>query len=175
MILTKDKNNALWFKLTEHTKPRRVCTVKEACAVLKRTRRQVYRQINNGTIESAGKMLDEWLLDLESVQRLAHHPLSPQPIPKRLQSLLPEYDISKLNAGKDKIILISRILENGNKEDLRWLMRRYLSVELTAFLQDDGARLLSPRALRLWSLYFQVKIHPMPSWRSPNPWQQASA
>lgn len=146
-----------------------VCRVGEAGRRLKRTRRQVYRYIREGVLVPRGKMLGEWLLDVAEVERLACSPLAVWPIPARLQPFFPEYDVSKLNAGRDKTLVISRLLESGARGELRWLSRRYPQAEIALVVEKDGLRLLSSRALRFWSLYFNVR--PRPSWRSAgNPW-----
>ena len=56
-----------------------VCTVTQACKVLERTRRQVYRYMDCGQLRPAGKFLGEWLLDQDSVDRLARYRTALEP------------------------------------------------------------------------------------------------
>ena len=147
-------------------KERGVCTVAEACGRLGLSRRQLYRHIASGTLESHGKAFGEWLLDRTAVERLASAPSSTQPIPARMRSLFPEYEISRLNAGRDRSIVVTRILDRGTREEVRWLLRRLPLASVKDVLVKDGARLMSDRALRLWSLCFRVTPKPLPGWRS---------
>ena len=150
----------------------RVCTVLRAARILKRTRRQVYRYIETGVLKPEAKLLGEWLLDTAEVQKAAERPLSVQPLPKKLQALFPEYDISKLNAGRDKTLVLARALENGGPDDIKWAFRRYSRKELAGFIESDGARLLGPRSLRLWSLVLEARPKPAPEWRNAGPWRK---
>jgi hypothetical protein len=138
--------------------------------MLRRSRRQVYRYLRSGELRAAGKLLGEWLLERGDVVRLARSPLAVQPVPSRLQPLFPEYDTSSLNAGRDRALALSRVLELGGLGEARWAFRRYSRKEIAAFLRADGARMLSPRALRLWSLYLGVRPRTVPSWRRASPW-----
>jgi len=101
-----------------------------------------------------GKMLGEHLLDQKAVERLEHSPLTRQPLPRRLQRLFPDYRVADLNAGRDRTLVISRILDEGGISDVRWLLRRFSRKDIIAFLEADGTRLLRPRSARLWTLYF---------------------
>lgn len=151
---------------------RRVCTVSQAARMLKRTRRQVYRYIKTGVLKPESKLLGEWLLNASEVAGMAERPLAAQPIPKRLAPLFPEYDASKLNAGRDRTLVLARALENGGAGEIKWVFRRYSRKELAGFIEKDGARLLSPRSLRLWSLVVDAVPGPMPEWRSGGPWRK---
>ncbi|MFA5138867.1 MAG: hypothetical protein WC728_06490 [Elusimicrobiota bacterium] len=154
-------------------KPREVCTVKEACRSLSLSRRQVYRLLSTGVLASHGKAFGEWLLDSAGVERLSRAPSAAQPIPARLAPLFPEYEVSKLNAGRDRTVVISRVLDRGRLEDIRWLLRRLSKGDVSKFIEQDGSRLLSRRSLRLWSLVFEVVPKALPKWRRADPWREA--
>lgn len=149
-----------------------VCTVSEAARLLGRSRRQIYRHIESGLLKPEVKLLGEWLLDAAEVKRTACSPLAVQPLPRKLEPLFPEYGISGLNAGRDKTLIISRVLEQGGAEEIRWLFKRYRRGDLAAFIKEDGARLLSPRSLRLWSLVLGAKPKPVPEWRNSGTWRR---
>lgn len=171
-ILAEGPRKSLWLRKAGENNPSRVCTVSQACQKLRRTRRQVYRQIEEGHLESRGKCLGECLLDWGSVQRLAEFPLCVHPLPQRLLPLFPEYELPQLNAGRDKVLIFSRILENGGRKDLCWMLGRYPREDIRRFLRNDGSRLLSERSLRLWSLFFKTKPIPIPAWRKADPWRK---
>ena len=170
--LRRDAEGALWLE-TAPSSPRRVVTVAQACRRLHRTRRQVYRLMQAGHLGPPEKMLGEWLLDQAAVEGLARAPLMAQPLPERLKPLFPEYDPKKLNAGKDSVLVISRVLENGGREDLKWLLKRYPRREIRRFLEAETSRLLSARSRRLWSLVFKATPRPLASWRQADPWRGA--
>jgi len=168
LSLIQDADGALFLKSGKHA--RRVCTVSEAARILKRTRRQVYRYIKAGDLKPEAKLLGEWLLDASEVAKVAKSPLSVQPLPKSLAHLFPEYDISRLNAGRDRTLIMARVLEDGGPDEIKWAFKRYDRKELAGFVAADGARLLSPRSLRLWSLVLGTRPKPTPDWRNSGTW-----
>ncbi|MFQ5738199.1 MAG: helix-turn-helix domain-containing protein [Acidobacteriota bacterium] len=149
---------------------RRVCTVAEACQVLQRSRRQVYRYLESGDLVPAGKVLGRWLVERDSVERLSRSPMTAQPMPSRLQRLFPEHDVAQLNVGRDRDLILSRVLEAGSLQDAKWALQRYGAPTIARYLEAEGSRQLSPRSLRLWSLYLGVRPRPTPPWRGTSPW-----
>src|SRR3970040_1966647 len=95
--LRQDTEGVLWLEKAPQP-PHRVLTVATACQRLRRTRRQVYLLMRAGCLGPIEKLLGEWLLDQAAVERLVRTPLSAQPLPGRLQPLLPEYAPNALNA-----------------------------------------------------------------------------
>jgi len=167
--IERREDGSLWLALPGEQAPRRVVAVGEACRRLGRSRRQVYRSIASGALESAGKFLGEILVDAASVERLALAPPAAQPLPAALERLFSEYDSEALNAGRDRVLILSRILEGGSTEDVRWAIARYGRKCVAQFLLEDGARLLSPRAFALWSGLLRVP-KPAPRVSAANPW-----
>lgn len=172
--LKQEADGSLWLEKTLQP-PRRVVTVGAACRILRRSRRQVYRLMRAGRLGPLEKMLGEWLLDLAAVESLARAPLTAQPLPGRLKPLFPEYEPKALNAGQDSVLVISRVLEGGGREDLRWLLKRYPSREIRRVIEEDGSRLLSARSLGLWALVFKATPRPLSSWRQADPWRGAQS
>lgn len=174
MVLARGRTGGWLLVDSSSGTERALCTVAEACRKLSLSRRQVYRLISSKALTSHGKAFGELLLDRGGVEHLARSPASAQPIPARLQPLLPEYDVSRLNAGRDRTLVISRILERGGLDDVRWLLRRLPRKAVARFIEEDGARLLSRRSLRLWSLFFEAVPKALPKWRTgANPWLSA--
>ena len=170
--LRQDTEGVLWLEKAPQP-PRRVVTVATACQRLRRTRRQIYRLMQAGRLGPIEKLLGEWLLDQAAVERLARTPLSAQPLPGRLKPLLPEYEPKALNAGKDSVLIISRVLEGGGREDVRWLLKRYSRQAIRRVIEEEGSRLLSPQSRRLWSLVFKATPRPLAAWRHADPWRAA--
>lgn len=170
LSLIQKSDGALFLEAGGRT--REVRTVAQAARTLKRTRRQVYRYIETGLLKPETKLLGEWLLDAAELERAAARPLAVQPLPKKLGHLFPEYDLSRLNAGRDSTLVIARVLENGGRDEIKWVFKRYTRGELSAFIAEDGARLLNPRSLRLWSLVLGAKPRPVPAWRKDGIWEK---
>jgi hypothetical protein len=114
--------------------------------------------------------LGEWLLDQAALESLARTPLTAQPVPDRLRPLFPEYELKALNAGKDHVLIIARVLEGGGREDVRWLLERYPRRQIRRVIEEEGSRLLSAQSRRLWSLVFKVTPRPLADWRKADPW-----
>ena len=170
IVLRRKKDGTLFLEAAGRS--REVRTAAQAAHALGRTRRQIYRYIETGFLKPAAKLLGEWLLDAAELENTARRPLSVQPLPKRLRPLFPEYDISKINAGRDKTLVISRVLENGGLDEIGWAFKRYSRRELSDFIKEDGARLLGSRSLRLWSLVLGAHPEPVPAWRNPGTWRK---
>lgn len=162
-----------WRLKTPGAGARDVCTVSEAARALGRSRRHVYRLIADGTVTGLGKAFGELLLDRASVARAEGMPRSPQRLPERLKPLFPEYSLRRLRVGRDRTLIVSRVLDRGTVQDVRWLWSRIPAPDIGRVVESDGARLLSPRSLRLWSLALGVKPKAPPAWRRDNPWLAA--
>src|SRR3989304_3572086 len=128
-----------------------------------------YRLMQAGRLGPIEKLLGEWLLDQAAVERLGRTPLSAQPLPGRLKPLFPEYEPKALNAGKDSVLIISRVLEGGGREDVRWLLKRYSRQVIRRVIEEEGSRLLSPQSRRLGSLVFKATPRPLAAFGPPGP------
>ena len=163
--IQEDSGTKLLLKTTPEQPPQKVLTVSQTSRLLKRSRRQIYRYIRESRLTSYGKFLGEWLLNKEEVIRMASFPAHPHALPKSFRPMFPEYDLKDLNPGRDRVLVLSRLLEQGSRRELRWIFQRYKKREILNFLMEDGARLLSPRTLNFWQLYFGIQVQQLPHWR----------
>ncbi|MBI2070354.1 MAG: hypothetical protein HYT79_07090 [Elusimicrobia bacterium] len=166
--VAQDSKGRLYLKrATTAGKPayKRICTSQDASRKLQRSRRQIYRLLETQVIKTHGKFLGEWLLDLEGVEKLAGLPKSLKKPPKKFQVLFPEYPINQINPYRDVRLMLSRILDQGTRQEMKWVLRRYPISAIRDFLKQDGSRVLSAKSLRLWSLCFDVKPSLPPKWR----------
>ena len=62
------------------------------------------------------------------------------------------YSRTDVLADVHRNFLIGRLLEHGDRADLRWLCRHVDEATLLSWLADSGARTLSRRSYRFWSL-----------------------
>jgi len=140
-------------------------TVSEVCRRLKKSRRQVYRYLQKGWLEPAGKFLNEWLVTAASLQRL--EPLLPatrRRVPSSVAVLVPEYRIQGLDAVRHAHPIAEGILNRGTRWEARWFLSAYPAAWIKNFLIQDGRRLLSQRSLHFWCHYLHVPVPP-PTWR----------
>ena len=170
-VLSYRKDGRWYFQDSPTDSPRPVCSIREACQKLHKSRRHIYRYIKAHQLNPLAKIFGEILLDVDEITHLKKTPFFVQPLPAFLRLLFPEYDVSTLNAGRFRNLIINRVLELGSLKQVKWLMHRYSKKDIIHAIQEDGQRFLSDRALTFWSLYFNLKLSP--SWRTKpkNPWQ----
>ncbi|MBI3554614.1 MAG: hypothetical protein HY077_19140 [Elusimicrobia bacterium] len=174
-VLAVDRDDPKAYRLKlPGRRARKVVTVGSACRALKRSRRQLYRTMKEGGLKPCGKFLGEWLLDASDVERLNLQPAKVHRLPASLNRFFPEYQGIPLNPGRDRTVVLSRLLDQGGLPELRWVFRRYRKPEIARFLVSDGARLLSPRARRFWELFFNISLPEKPWWRGGH-WAQGGA
>lgn len=138
-------------RLIKKTEP--LWTIQDLCRRSGKSRRQIYRDIKSGKIKALGIFLREWLLDPSSLASL-------KPPPPSLPSLLPEFDSAALDLEALQDVVIGRILRFGGRDRLRWAFSYYGESAVKTLLLKSGARLLDPRTLRFWSLYFKLPVPP---------------
>lgn len=78
-------------------------------------------------------------------------------IPQSLAWLFPEHRASALDPERDHRVILSRVLEQGRLEDVRWCVLHYGLDQIHAFLRDEGHPELSPRTLALWRAALKAK------------------
>lgn len=146
-----------------------VVTVLDAARRLSRSRRQVYRMLGSGALTLRLKALGECLLDEPAVARLEAAPLAKQRVPALVRDLFPEHDTSALNAGADRDLILSRVLEGGSRRQAAWALRRYGAAPMAEFVRRRGA-VLSPRSRAFWEAFFGVQAGAGPAWRRKGLW-----
>jgi hypothetical protein len=169
--ITRDSKGALWHRSKKQVT--KVCEVREAAQILGRSIRHVYRLAHSGELRVVDKILGSVLLDAASIKRFKLSEPQKQPLPQSLQCLFPEYEIKVLNAGRDRNLVVGRVLELGKWEDVRWLFRRYQEAEIRAVVVEEGLRTLGPRSRALWMKFFDLDSKDVrsPRYRSiKNPW-----
>ena len=134
----------------------RAVAVRDLCHILHKSQRQVYRYIRDGRLETAGKYLGEWLVNDSGLNRFAGmKPGRPAHIPASARPLFPEYRLSKLNPVDDASVVVPRILEQGDRREIAWLLHQYPVGYLRKWMAGEGWR-LGPRPARFWSWYLGV-------------------
>lgn len=125
-----------------------VLTVADVCRRLGKSRRQVYRYVRAGRLPPAARVLGQWLFAPSTVDRSAR-----PAVPSRLRRFFWDVRLSELSVDQHRDFIVARVLESGDREALRWLLRTYSRDALTAFLSGRGAELLTRRAWTFWCLF----------------------
>jgi hypothetical protein len=81
------------------------------------------------------------------------------PLPARGARLFPHEVVDELPA-RGRGLLIARLLEEGDGEDLRWLAGAVSESELAAWLRRHGGRKLSRRSRAFWECALGVTAGP---------------
>ena len=72
-------------------------------------------------------------------------------VPEFLHFLLWDYEIESIDVKKHAFLLMSRIMERGTWEAMKWLQKTYSNEELKEFIEKKGVKLLAPRELNYWA------------------------
>ena len=83
-------------------------------------------------------------------------------LPSSARRLLPHYDGSALASPGAASTLIARLLEDGDREDLRWLFTTHAEPAIAAWLAARGGRALSRRSRAYWSRVLGISPLPAP-------------
>ena len=75
-------------------------------------------------------------------------------LPERTARLFPDREVPSIEG---RGLLIERILEDGDGEDLRWLSTEVPEADLAAWVARAGARKLSRRSRAYWALVLGVE------------------
>lgn len=81
-------------------------------------------------------------------------------LPAATARLFDGYTEAELLRDQHRDFLLERLLEEGDREDLRWLCARVGEKAVRAFVREQGARRLSARSRAFWHL---VLAEPDPS------------
>lgn len=71
-------------------------------------------------------------------------------LPDRLWPHFQEYDPNSLDLERDANLVIQRVLEFGNWNELRWLFRLYGKPRISAYVRQYGERGLSRVTFNYW-------------------------
>lgn len=82
------------------------------------------------------------------------------PIPVSLKTYFQEYNLDDLLLQRDADLIIQRILEFGNWDEIRWLFGTYPRERIQRFLRERGDRWLKPVTFNYWRKLLGVR-----SWR----------
>jgi TorA maturation chaperone TorD len=88
----------------------------------------------------------------------------PDSLPKNTQRLFAHYEMADHGPTLSSGLIITKILEEGDRGDLQWLTHTYGESHLTTWLTEHGDRLLTRRSRSFWRtvLGIQDSTDPIP-------------
>lgn len=86
--------------------------------------------------------------------------------PEHAQSLLSHFVEPPTADGELWPTLVERLLEDGDRDDLRWLTSALPEEHLARWLDQRGARRLSRRSRAFWSLLLDREASAIPTARA---------
>ena len=73
-------------------------------------------------------------------------------IPTSLAPFFQEYDFSKLNPEKDSFTIIERVLQFGNRSEIKWLFRVYSQEQVADWVKRFGEERLPQPHRAFWKV-----------------------
>jgi len=79
-------------------------------------------------------------------------------IPRSLAPCFQEYNLEALDPAQHSDLLIERVLAYGDRQELRWLFRRYGRARVSEWVQESGERRLPRRRYNLWCVLLELPL-----------------
>ena len=77
-------------------------------------------------------------------------------IPISLKPFFQEYDISKLTSENDSHTIIERVLQFGNRVEIKWLFRTYSNQMVIDWIKEFGKDKLPQPHLNFWQIVLEI-------------------
>ena len=77
-------------------------------------------------------------------------------LPLTLAPFFQEYDFSALNPQKDAHTIIERVLQFGNRMEIRWLFQTYSRDEVKAWVKKYGNEKLPQPHRTFWQVVLEI-------------------
>jgi len=84
------------------------------------------------------------------------NPSTDQPLPGSLAPYFQEYNFQRIDPEQHADLVIERVLAYGDRNELRWLFRRYNRQHITDWILHMGARRLPWRRYNLWCVLLSL-------------------
>ena len=81
-------------------------------------------------------------------------------IPTAAQRFFWDVNLSSLDMRRHAYFIIERLLEYGDVESVRWMLRIYSRRRITRVLKTT--RMLTPKAANFWAMYFEIPKRQIP-------------
>jgi hypothetical protein len=93
-----------------------------------------------------------------------------KPIPNSLQPYFQEYDLTDLRLSRHANLIIQRIMEFGNWDEIRWLFHFYSRRRVQRFIREHGERWLKPVTFNYWRKLLGIRRWQQPPFREGELW-----
>lgn len=77
-------------------------------------------------------------------------------IPASLAPFFQEYDIKKLSPERDSHTVIERVLQFGNRSEIRWLFSVYTQERISGWIGQFGEERLPQPHLDFWRIVLSI-------------------
>ncbi len=78
-------------------------------------------------------------------------------IPTSLAPFFQEYDITKLTPEKDAFTIIERVLQFGNRAEIKWLFGVYSQQQVAAWIKRFGEERLPQPHRTFWKIILDIQ------------------
>lgn len=78
------------------------------------------------------------------------------PLPESLKPFFQEFEFTDLDSDQAAATIIERTLQYGNREEIRWLFKRYPRSEINSWLSRNGPERLPEPHLSFWKLLLKI-------------------
>jgi len=79
-------------------------------------------------------------------------------LPKFLQSCFPSYDLTRLDKGEDKSLIVTQILNYGTEKEIEWLGENYSRKEIEEVIKFPTSGMWMKSVLLYWLKIYGVKL-----------------
>ncbi|MCS7209625.1 MAG: hypothetical protein NZ874_08650 [Fimbriimonadales bacterium] len=97
------------------------------------------------------------------------HAKANAPLPEFLRPLFWDTAFHTLSPERHQSYICLRIMEHGDLQALRWMVRYYGKVRLRRWLTQRQGRGLSPRTLRFWQYALEIPKRIVDQWLAAQP------
>lgn len=79
-----------------------------------------------------------------------------QPIPRTLAPFFQEYEFSRLNPQRDSFTIIERVLQFGNRAEIKWLFGVYSQEQVAGWVRKFGKDKLPQPHRAFWEIVLDI-------------------
>ncbi len=90
--------------------------------------------------------------------------LAPNGLPQSTKWLFPEYEFARMNLDEYVGVIIERILNRGEQEEIVWVFEQYGRYRVTQWVRQHGYRLLDYDRFVYWRSALGIKRYKVPPW-----------
>ena len=95
---------------------------------------------------------------------MTHKLDNPSDLPVSTAWLFPEYNFATMDVRKHRYVIMERILERGDWNEVNWLFEQYHTRGVRAWIRRWGFRALSRQSFALWKLVLHIRPFDATAW-----------